>query len=1172
MAGDPPLVELLARVREMTIAAYAHQDIPFERLVEELQPERSLAYTPLFQVMLVLQNAPVETLEVPGLTFAPFPVTNGTSRFDLHLSVSEVAGTLAGAMEYSLDLYDHPTITRLLGHFAALLAGAVASPGARLSELPLLAAAERHQRLAEWNDSAVARQPGLTLHQMLTVQARRTPAAPAVVFAGAGRSLTYAELDRLAGRLAGRLRRLGVGPDTVVAVLMERSVELVVALLGVLKAGAAYLPLDPDLPSERLGWMAADAGAPVLLAQERLLAAVPPFDGHLLCLEEGWSGAGEPAVAPLPVSDDALAYVLYTSGSTGRPKGVMIPHRGIVNRLLWMQEAYGLGPDDRVLQKTPYSFDVSLWEFFWTLTTGACLVVARPGGHKDAAYLAEVIAQERVTVMHFVPSMLQAFVEQPELAGCAGLRLVVASGEALTPELRRRFRERLPARLENLYGPTEAAVDVTAWNCLEEAPGGAVPIGRPVANTRIHLLGLLGQGGRPVPTGIAGELHIGGVQLARGYWNRPDLTAERFIPDAWGGAAGERLYRTGDLARHLPGGAVEYLGRLDHQVKVRGFRIELGEIEAALATHPGVRDAVVVARAEEGGGLQLVGYTVATDERELSELRPAELRAFLAARLPDYMVPTAWVQLNALPLTTSGKVDRKALPAPHRTAAAYSAPRTPVEQVVAGVWAELLRARQVGREDNFFDLGGDSIKAVRLVSRLNERLAADLRVQAVFNHQSVATLAERIATRSGSSLADDHAAGLAEIARAQQAVLADERQRAALPADAEDFFPLSGIENGMIYYSPLLPDQPIYHAQHAYLLSIPDLDAFYRALELLVGRHPVLRSSFHLYDFAAPMKVVHRTHRDTAVARDVEDLGGLDPAEQQRQIADYRAADLRHRFAFHGERLWRLKLFRLEEPTYLSVWTWHHAILDGWSNLTFWVELNELCARTDLASLNALPPLASSYKDYLAISLGRRRSPATEAFWRDTLAGAGRNRLPFPRATTREPAAFGMRSLQRPLDRERLMALRARAAELHASPQALFVAAHLELLRATSGEEDVLIGVVSHDRPGIPDGDKIVGCFLNTFPLRLAVSAADSRRERVLSVSRYLAAEQEHEIPLVDLATIVGARRSAANPLFDTLLNFMDFHLVEEVEENVLFQPMGAAGPRRAAPDLHSAA
>ncbi len=770
MPGDPPLAALLGRVRDMTVGAYGHQDLPFEKLVEELQPARSLAHTPLFQVMLVQQNAPVGAVEIPGLRFRPLPAESGTARFDLHLAVTESPSGLLTHMEYNRDLFDAATMARLLGHLRLLAEGAVRNPQARLSELPLLSDGESHQLRLGWNDTGVERRPGLTLPTLFAGRVARAPEAPAVAFDG--RTLSYRELDLLSGRLASRLLDLGVAPDTAVGVLMERSVEMVVALLGVMKAGAAYLPLDPEHPAERLGWVLADARVSVLLAQERLLPALPPTEARVLCLEAGWEGDGAPG-GRTGLSDQSLAYVLYTSGSTGRPKGVMIPHRGIVNRLLWMQEAYGLTADDRVLQKTPYSFDVSVWEFFWPLTTGARLVVARPGGHRDSAYLAGLIERERVTVTHFVPSMLQAFLEAPDLSGCAGVRLVVASGEALTPELRRRFRERLGARLENLYGPTEASVDVTSWSCSMDARGGIVPIGRPVANTRIHLLD---RALRPVPIGVPGELCIGGVQLARGYLDRPDLTAERFVPDPCGETAGDRLYRTGDLARHLSDGAVEFLGRIDHQVKIRGFRIELGEVEAAITAFPGIREAAVAVREDRRGDPALAAWIAAPAPRPSAR----ELRAFLRQRLPEPMVPAAFVFLDGLPLTASGKVDRRGLPAPDGAGAAetaQAAPATAVERKIAAAWQEVLGVERVGMDDNFFDLGGHSLRLVEVQTRLRHSLGRDIPVVELFRHPTVAALAAHL---EGKGAADD---GGIERARERAA----ERTGASAPAGRSGF-------------------------------------------------------------------------------------------------------------------------------------------------------------------------------------------------------------------------------------------------------------------------------------------------------------------------------------------------------------------------------------------------
>ncbi|HWE07715.1 MAG TPA: amino acid adenylation domain-containing protein, partial [Solirubrobacteraceae bacterium] len=547
-------------------------------------------------------------------------------------------------------------------------------------------------------------------------------------------------IERRANQLAHYLRARGVGPDVVVGLCAERSIEMVVALLAILKAGGAYLPLDPGLPPDRLAYMLADARAPVLIIQDTLADLLPESEAVTVRLDADWPLiANCPTTAPdSTVAPDNLAYVIYTSGSTGRPKGVMNAHRGIVNRIAWMQDAYRLTPADRVLQKTPFGFDVSVWEFFWPLAFGATLVIARPGGHQEPAYLAELIERAGVTITHFVPSMLQAFLEAADLSRCHTLRDTMCSGEALPVETQDRFLQQLPGRLHNLYGPTEAAVDVSAWACRLEPDATKVPIGRPIHNIALHVLDRRLE---PVPVGVAGELYIGGVGVARGYLGRPGLTAERFVPSPF--ASGERLYRTGDLARWRPDGALDYLDRIDHQVKIRGFRIELGEIEAALLAHAEIEQAAVIAR-DDAGDRRLVAYVVG---RGAAAPQPAALRAHLQRTLPDYMLPAAFVRLDHLPLSPNGKLDRKALPAPDLgagVAAGYVAPRTEAEAVLAGIWGEVLGVDGVGVEDNFFELGGDSIRSLRIVSRAKAAFDVILTPRDVLTARTVFALAELV--------------------------------------------------------------------------------------------------------------------------------------------------------------------------------------------------------------------------------------------------------------------------------------------------------------------------------------------------------------------------------------------------------------------------------------------
>ncbi|WP_243754546.1 non-ribosomal peptide synthetase/MFS transporter [Labedaea rhizosphaerae] len=736
LAGDPTVAELLERTRRHVLDAFEHADVPFERLVNELGVPRDVSRSPVFQAMFVLQNYEMGRMAASGasgLRFRWEPMDLPATRFDFEFHAIEVATGLLAKLVYNTALFTEETVSRMAEQLTTLLRAMVTGPDRRLSELDILPAAERALVLDAWNDTATEF-PRTTLPELVAAQVARTPDAPALTFRG--QTLTYAELDRRANRLAHRLRELGVGANTLVGVCAERSVELVVGLLGVLKAGGAYVPLDPEYPADRLAFMVADAAAPVVLTQSGLRDTVPCGDATVVVLDDPETCAGQPDTAPAPVAGpDDIAYVIYTSGSTGKPKGVPNGHLGIVNRLDWMQRAYRLDGTDSVLQKTPASFDVSVWEFFWPLITGARLVLAEPGGHKDAAYLRGLLADEGITTAHFVPSMLTVFLADQEIETCTALRRVVCSGEELPLAAAREFTERLPGcELHNLYGPTEAAIDVTAWHCTPSALAEvtSVPIGAPIQNLRVYVLD---ERDNPSPIGVPGQLHIAGVGLALGYHNRPELTAEKFVADPFGPG---RTYRTGDLARWRADGTVEFLGRIDHQVKLRGLRIELGEIETALRAQPGVRDAAVIVREDTPGDKRLVGYIVGDADHD-------EVRTALKQGLPDYMVPPSLVALDALPLTPNGKLDRKALPAPTftRTAGAMVAPSTPTEVLLAGIWADVLKAGELGIDDDFFDLGGHSMLATQVVARIGKESAGtrQVGVMDLFQHRTIRELA-----------------------------------------------------------------------------------------------------------------------------------------------------------------------------------------------------------------------------------------------------------------------------------------------------------------------------------------------------------------------------------------------------------------------------------------------
>ncbi|MER5643538.1 amino acid adenylation domain-containing protein [Streptosporangium sp. NPDC002524] len=737
LTGDPTFAEAAGRVRTTVAEALDHQELPFERLVEALQPTRDLSVPPIYQVMF---NLAADTNEGQ--------IANGTAKVDLQLDLNMRGGRLHTRLEYSTDLFDRSTIERFGACLETLVEAAVAAPGTPISRLPLLTPAERDRVLALGSgedaagvanvlDGAGDGATPTSLTSLVEAQVARTPDAPAVVVGDT--TLTYAQLDERAGALARWLRGIGVRRGSPVAVCAERSAELVVGLLAVLKAGGAYVPLDPEYPPSRLAFMLADSGARVMLTQRHLRDLLPEGAVKPVLLDAPDTWGPQPPGTALPVTgpDDA-AYVIYTSGSTGRPKGVVNTHGAIVNRLAWMQERFGLTPDEAVLQKTPTSFDVSVWEFFWPLVTGASLVPVRPGGHRDPNHQRDLIKAHSVSTAHFVPSMLALFLEETGIESCRSLRRVICSGEELPPRLAARFFERLPGvELHNLYGPTEAAVDVTAWRVEPEGVDArhTLPIGPPMPGNRLHVLDDLL---RPLPVGVPGHLHIGGVQVARGYAGRPALTAERFVPDPYG-PPGSRLYATGDLARVRADGGIEFLGRLDDQVKVHGWRVELGEIEAVIAEHPKVRQAVVALRDDAPGGRGLVGYVDWSGE---ASALTGELRRTLARKLPAALIPQAFVGIDTVPLGPSGKLDRGALPAPTGSGRGdlgtpYAEPRTPLETELCALWSELLGRERIGVEDDFFQLGGHSLLAVLLVTRYREAYGVEMPLRRCFEITTV---------------------------------------------------------------------------------------------------------------------------------------------------------------------------------------------------------------------------------------------------------------------------------------------------------------------------------------------------------------------------------------------------------------------------------------------------
>jgi len=757
LSGNPTFRELLGRVKEVALEAYAHQDLPFERLVEELHPERNLSYSPLFQVLFTVQDTPSEPARLGALEMRSEFIHTGTSKFDLSMEMTAGPDGLEAAVEYSTDLFGRKMIRRLLDHFRVLLEGIVATPEQRIMTLPLLTEAERHQ-VEEWNTTETDYPADALIHELFEAQAARTPEAVAVEYEG--RRLTYGELNARANQVARYLARHGVSPDAMVGICVERSLEMVVGILGILKAGGAYVPLDPEYPASRLSFMLEDTAAPVLLTQATLRDRLPAYAGRTVSLDADWPHIAREGQEDLGVEVSArnLAYVIYTSGSTGKPKGVVVPHRAVVNFLTSMAREPGLTADDVLVAVTTLSFDIAVLELQLPLTLGATVVIASRDEAMDGQALKGLLEQHRASVMQATPVTWRLLLEAGWSGGPPFKALV--GGEALPKDL----ADQLIARgveLWNLYGPTETTVWSTCARITDTSNG--ISIGKPIANTTVYILDAQSN---LCPIGVPGELCIGGVGVTLGYWRRPELTAERFIPDPFSATVGATLYRTGDRARWCNDGTLEHLGRLDFQIKLRGFRIEAGEIEAGIAQHPAVREVVVIVREDVPGAQRLVAYLVAENPPvDLVE----QLRALLRASLPEHMVPSHFVSLEALPLTPNGKLDRKALPAPSASLPgdghSYAAPRTPTENAIAQIWSAVLGMERVGINDNFFDLGGYSLLLLRAHSRLRASLQPDLPFVALMQYPTVRTLASYLSGTAEQSVVP---AAVADRARKQR--------------------------------------------------------------------------------------------------------------------------------------------------------------------------------------------------------------------------------------------------------------------------------------------------------------------------------------------------------------------------------------------------------------------
>ncbi|MEN4109180.1 amino acid adenylation domain-containing protein [Serratia marcescens] len=1130
LRDDPDLPTLIARIRHTVLTAQENRDLPFEQVVELVNPPRHLGYTPLFQVMLAWQDGSVRDIPLPGLQAELAGLEYSAAKFDLTLDLADTGEGISGTLNFATALFDRATAERYGVYLVQALRAMTLNSPRSVSHIDLLPPAEREHLLHGWNRTERDYPLDQTLTALFEQQVRRTPDATALV--SGTESLSYAQLNARANRLAHALIARGVGPDSRVAVCAERGLNMVTALFGILKAGGAYVPLDPAYPGERLQYILQDADPVLLLADAAGRAALGEPATPQLALEAALPETLS-AENPAPRAQAShLAYVIYTSGSTGKPKGAMNEHRGVVNRLVWMQEAYGLTAADTVLQKTPFGFDVSVWEFFWPLMVGARLVMAKPEGHKDPDYLSRAIEQYGVTTLHFVPSMLQSFLADGQAATrCGQVVRVMCSGEALPAALVAEFYRRLPqAELHNLYGPTEAAVDVTAWHCSREADRVSVPIGRPIANTRIYLLDERGQ---PVPLGAVGELYIGGVQVARGYLNRPELTAERFLSDPF--APGGRMYRTGDVARYLANGDIEYLGRNDQQVKIRGFRIECGEIEAALATHPAVREAVVDARAV-GDDKRLVAWVVpAVDVAE--ETLAGALRQHVSAALPDYMVPSAWVVVVALPLSPNGKLDRRALPEPQgaQSQAAYEAPQGEHETLLAAIWRELLNVERVGRHDNFFELGGHSLLAVKLMAQLR-RAGWGANVQTLFSTPTLSALAQAMSAQGevdipenrilpGGASITPEMLPLATLSQPEiDAVVA---QMPGGVANVQDIYALSPLQEGILFHHLLAERGDPYQLSAVLRFdSRARLDAWLAAMQQVIDRHDILRTAFITQGMSSPVQVVWRKAELALSERRFDPADGpiwrqlaasFDPLQQRQDLT--RAP------------LLNFTVTQEEDGSWCALQKWHHLIGDH-STLAFMEqEIGEI-----LAGRGAQLGVAQPFRNAVAQARLALSEAEHESFFRDMLADIREPVLPFGLSDVHgegRQIACRYQALSSALN----LRLRQQARRLGVSLASLCHLAWAQVLASVSGRDAVVFGTVLLGRlQGGEGAERALGLFINTLPLRLDIDrrgVETAAREAHVRLSGLLA--HEHA-PLALAQRCSGVSPGA--PLFSALLNY----------------------------------
>ena len=1140
LSADPSFPELLSRIKKMALEAFAHQDLPFEKLVEALQPERDLSRTPLFQVMFQLETEVLPELELGGLELSLVEIDPEVAKFDLTLLLRDTAQGFQATIEYNTDLFDQWRIERMAGHFRTLIESVAADPERRIHEIELMNAKEREQVLIEWNQTVLRSASNRCIHQLFEAQVARTPEAVAICFDD--RQLSFQELNARANQMAHGLRKLGVGPEQVVGICTERSVEMLVSVLGILKAGAAYLPLDLAYPLERLLFILKDSGVSVLMTQTHLVSLFSQYEGLSVRLDEvgGW-GAEESRVNPQTEMDwECPAYVIYTSGSTGKPKGVAMVHRALVNLIEWQLDHPLFLPPLRTLQFSSPSFDVSFQEYFATWCSGGSLVLIDEERHRDPVRLWEVLREEAIERLFLPFVALQQLAEAADPGETAriSLRRIITAGESLrlSPPIEKMFGQLKDCVLENQYGPTESHV-VASYSLplgVEQWVKKLPPIGRPINNTQIYILD---RWLAPAPVGVIGDLYLGGDALSRGYLNQPAQTMERFIPDPFSGRPGARLYLTGDSARYQPDGNIEFLGRSDGQVKVRGYRIELGEIEAVLGAVPGVRECAVAVRTDETGNGYLAGYLVCQEGEEPSV---NELRRFLRQELPDYMVPSRFVYLASLPLTPSGKINRRALPAGERSIVSeslHTAPRTAIEEILAGVFGEVLNLDRVGVHDNFFELGGHSLLATQLASRVRNTFNVELRLGSVFEWPTVESLGRSLDKVVGADGKND----TPPLVRTSR--------------DGKP--PLSFAQQRLWFLDQLEPGNALYNCPGVVRLEGRlDVEAFERAINEIVRRHEVLRTRIEVEDNLPLQAIDEWEYRRWRV----EDLSGLDPAARETEVVRLAKEEAETGFDMRRGPLVRVKVLRLEEEQHVVLFTMHHIVSDGWSIIILIREIGALYQAYLLGEESPLSELPIQYADFAVWQrawLQGERLEQELKYWRKQLAGMEPLELPTDHPRPATPSHRGAIH-HFVVGREMSEKLRALSQREGVTLFMTLLGGFDVLMSRYSGQRDVALGtdIANRNRAEI---EGLIGFFVNQLVMRVEVRGGESFRKLLKRVREgCLGAYAHQDVPFEKLVEELQPERDLSrSPLFQAKLILQNMQKAELELEGLRLLSLG---------------